>query len=97
VPKAAGWLLWSEELASQKFHDKALNASSGPREKGAESKEKLNSQRRVGLDTMLQNKMKTAFCILAHLPKQSGGGRFGQKPCCGFVIIIGLDVNDQRD
>jgi len=97
VPKAADWLLWSEKLASQEFHEKALNASSGPCEKRAESKEKLNSQRRVSLDTMLQNKMKTAFCILAHLPKQSEACRFGQKPCCGFVIIIDLDVNDQRD
>jgi hypothetical protein len=97
MPKAGGLRLRSEELASQKFHDKALNASFGPHQKSAESKDKLNCQRRVSLDTMLQNKMKTAFCILAHLPKQSGGGRFGQKPCCGFVIIIDLDVNDQRD
>jgi hypothetical protein len=72
VPKAAGLRLWSEELASPKFHDKALNASFGPREKAAESKDKLNFQRGVGLATMLQNKMKTAFCILAHTPKQLG-------------------------
>jgi hypothetical protein len=71
--------LWPEEMASQKLHEKALNASFGPREKGAESKDKLNCQRRAGLDTMLQNKVKTAFCILAHTPKHPGGPILAEK------------------
>jgi hypothetical protein len=61
VPKAGGLHLWPEELASPKFHEKALIASFGPREKSAKSKDKLHRQRGVSLETMLQNKMKTAF------------------------------------
>lgn len=61
VPKARRVLLWAENVAFPELHEKALNAFSGPSEKVAESKAKLNWDYRGGPRMMLQNEMWNAF------------------------------------
>jgi hypothetical protein len=61
VPKAGFVLLWVENVAFPKLHEKALNAFSGPDEKAMESKAELKSDHRASLASCFKTKSGNAF------------------------------------